>query len=109
MNLTQKQSLLLIGALALICIFLGANLYLKTNDLKELSGDYDQLELSKEQVVFDLEKMRFSYDTLQTENELMLAEIAAQQEKIDGLITKVTNGNWALAKAKRSLKLFALL
>ena len=34
----------------------------------------------------------------------MLAEIAAQQEKIDGLITKVKNGNWALAKAKRSLK-----
>ena len=101
MNLTQKQSLLLIGALALICIFLGANLYLKTNDLKELSGDYDLLELSKEQVVFDLEKMRFSYDTLQTENELMLAEIAAQQEKIDGLITKVKNGNWALAKAKK--------
>ena len=101
MNLTQKQSLLLIGALALICVFLGANLYLKTNDLKELSGDYDQLELSKEQVVFDLEKMRFSYDTLQTENELMLAEIAAQQEKIDGLITKVKNGNWALAKAKK--------
>ncbi len=101
MNLTQKRSLLLIGALALICIFLGANLYLMTNDLKELSGDYDQLELSKEQVVFDLEKMRFSYDTLQTENELMLAEIAAQQEKIDGLITKVKNGNWALAKAKK--------
>ena len=101
MNLTQKQSLLLIGALALICVFLGANLYLKTNDLNELSGDYDQLELSKEQVVFDLEKMRFSYDTLQTENELMLAEIAAQQEKIDGLITKVKNGNWALAKAKK--------
>ena len=101
MNLTQKQSLLLIGALALICIFLGANLYLMTNDLKELSGDYDQLELSKEQVVFDLEKMRFSYDTLQTENELMLAEIAAQQEKIDGLITKVKNGNWALSKAKK--------
>lgn len=101
MNLTQKQSLFLIGALALICVFLGANLYVKTNDLKDLSGDYDQLELSKEQVVFDLEKMRFSYDTLQTENELMLAEIAAQQDKIDGLITKVKNGDWALAKAKK--------
>ena len=101
MNLTQKQSLLLIGALALICVFLGANLYIKTNDLKELSVDYDHLELSKEQVVFDLEKMRFSYDTLQTENELLLAEIAAQQDKIDGLITKVKNGNWALAKAKK--------
>ena len=101
MNLTQKRSLILIGALALICIFLGTNLYLKSNEIKELSGNYDQLALSKEQVIFDLEKMRFSYDTLKTENELMLAEIAAQKDKIDGLITKVKNGNRALAKAKK--------
>ena len=66
-----------------------------------LTGDYDQLELSKEQVVFDLEKMRFSYDTLQTENTMMIAEIAAQRDKVDDLITKVKNGNWALSKAKK--------
>lgn len=101
MNLSEKQSLIAIGSLVVICLFLGGQLYITNNNLGELSGEYDQLELSKEQVVFDLEKMRFSYDTLQTENSMMLAEIAAQRDKIDGLLTKVKNGNWALSKAKK--------
>ena len=45
--------------------------------------------------------MRFSYDTLQTENSMMIAEIAAQRDRIDDLITQVKNGNWALSKAKK--------
>ena len=109
MNLTQKQSLILIGALVVLCAFLGANLYLNNNELKQLTGEYGDLELSKEQVVFDLEKMKFSYDTLETENSMMLAEIAAQQDKIDGLITQVKNGNWALSKSKKRQKLLELL
>ena len=32
---------------------------------------------------------------------MMVAEISAQRDKINGLITKVKNGNWALAKAKK--------
>ncbi len=101
MNLTHKQSLIAIGVLAIICLFLGAKLYVNNQAYDRLTGEYGDLELSKEQVVFDLEKMRFSYDTLQTENTMMVAEIAAQRDKIDGLITKVKNGNWALARAKK--------
>ena len=101
MNLTHKQSLIAISVLAVICLFLGAKLYVSNQAYDRLNGEYGDLELSKEQVVFDLEKMRFSYDTLQTENTMMVAEIAAQRDKIDGLITKVKNGNWALAKAKK--------
>ena len=35
------------------------------------------------------------------ENSMMLAEISAQRDKIDGLITSVKNGNWELGKAKK--------
>lgn len=101
MNLSEKQSLIAIASLVVVSLFLGAKLYITSSNYNELSGDYGQLELDKEQVVFDLEKMRFSYDTLQTENSMMLAEIAAQRDKIDGLLTKVKNGNWALGKAKK--------
>ena len=45
--------------------------------------------------------MRFSYDTLETENSMMVAELAAQQERIDGLLTKVKNGYWEVAKLKK--------
>ena len=101
MNLTQKQSLIAIALLAVVCAFLGAKLYVNNLAYNKLTGEYGQLELSKEQVVFDLEKMRFSYDTLQTESSMMVAEIAAQRDRIDGLITQVKNGNWALSKAKK--------
>ena len=101
MNLTQKQSLIAIAILVVVCAFLGGKLYVNNQAYNKLTGEYGQLELSKEQVVFDLEKMRFSYDTLQTENSMMVAEIAAQRDRIDGLITQVKNGKWALSKAKK--------
>ena len=101
MNLTSKQSLIAIVVLAVICIFLGAQLYIGNKNYDDLTNEYGQLEIDKEQVVFDLEKMRFSYDTLQTENSMMIAEIAAQRDRVDGLLTKVKNGNWALGRAKK--------
>ena len=101
MNLSSKQSIIAIVVLAVICLFLGIQLFVGGEKFKDLSGDYDRLEMDKEQVVFDLEKMRFSYDTLNIENSMMLAEISAQRDKIDGLITSVKNGNWELGKAKK--------
>lgn len=101
MNLSSKQSLIAIVVLAVICLFLGIQLFVGGEKFKELSGDYSRLEMDKEQVVFDLEKLRFSYDTLNIENSMMLAEISAQRDKIDGLITSVKNGNWELGKAKK--------
>ena len=101
MNLTSKQSLIAIVVLAVVCIFLGAQLFLGNKNYDELTNEYGQLEIDKEQVVFDLEKMRFSYDTLQTENSMIIAEIAAQRDRVDELLTKVKNGNWALGRAKK--------
>lgn len=101
MNLSSKQSLIAIVVLAVICLFLGIQLFVGGEKFKDLSGDYSRLEMDKEQVVFDLEKLRFSYDTLNIENSMMLAEISAQRDKIDGLITSVKNGNWELGKAKK--------
>lgn len=101
MTLSSKQSLIAIVVLAVICLFLGIQLFVGGEKFKDLSGDYSRLEMGKEQVVFDLEKLRFSYDTLNIENSMMLAEISAQRDKIDGLITSVKNGNWELGKAKK--------
>lgn len=101
MDQTNNKTKIAIAILALICLFLGAKLYVNNQAYDKLTGEYGTLEVSKEQVVFDLEKMRFSYDTLQTENSMMVAEIAAQRDKVDDLLTKVKNGNWALSKAKK--------
>ena len=100
MNLTSKQSLIVIAVLAVVCIFLGAQLFLGNKNNDDLKNKHSQLEMDKKQVVLDLEKMRFSYDTLQTENSMIIAEIAAQRDRVDELLTKVKNGNWALGRAK---------
>ena len=73
----------------------------QNNVIGGLHSDNAELSLAKDQLVLDLEKMRFSYDTLETENSMMLAELAAQQERIDGLLTKVKNGYWEVARAKK--------
>jgi hypothetical protein len=72
-----------------------------SNNYDTLYGDFGVVTLEKDQVVLDLEKMRFSYDTLKTDNAMMIAEIAAQRDRVDGLLTKVKNGNWSLARAKK--------
>ena len=101
MNLSPKHSLIAIAVLFVICAFLGVKLYVNSNNYDTLHGEHIEMGLEKDQVVLDLEKMRFSYDTLQTDNSMMIAEIAAQRDRIDGLLTKVKNGNWSLSRAKK--------
>ncbi|HBP45044.1 MAG TPA: hypothetical protein DD635_04030 [Flavobacteriales bacterium] len=89
------------AVLAFLCLFLGLQLYQKGITIKSIKGDNATLTLERNQVIFDLEKLRFSYDTLSTENTLMLAEIADQRGRIDRLMTRVKNGNWELGKVKK--------
>lgn len=101
MNLSPKHSLIAIAVLFVICAFLGLKLNVNLNKLDQLKGEYGEVVTDKDLVVFDLEKMRYSYDTLKTDNAMMIAEIAAQRDRVDGLLTKVKNGNWNLARAKK--------
>ena len=89
------------AVLAFLCLFLGLQLYQKSETIDAIEGDKVSLTLERDQVLFDLEKLRFSYDTLSTENALMLAEIADQRGQIDRLMTRVKNGNWELGKVKK--------
>ena len=101
MNLSPKHSLIAIAVLFVLCAFLGVKLYVNSNSYDKLQGEHLEMGLEKDQVVLKIEKMRFSYDTLQTDNSMMIAEIAAQRDRIDGLLTKVKNGNWSLSRAKK--------
>lgn len=42
MNLTQKQSLIAIAVLAIVCAFLGAKLYVNNQAYNKLTGEYGQ-------------------------------------------------------------------
>ncbi len=98
---SQRILVAVSAVLAFICLFLGLQLYQKGETIEAIEGDNATLTLERDQVLFDLEKLRFSYDTLSTENALMLAEIADQRGQIDRLVTRVKNGNWELGKVKK--------
>lgn len=98
---SQRILIAVSAVLAFLCLFLGLQLFQKGETIEAIEGDNAMLTLERDQVLFDLEKLRFSYDTLSTENALMLAEIADQRGHIDRLMTRVKNGNWELGKVKK--------
>lgn len=93
--------LVVIAALALACGFLAYEVVTQNDTIEQVEASNDELELERESLLFDLEKMRFSYDTLKTENTLMINEIADQRAQIDELMTRVKNSNWSLSKARK--------
>ncbi|MFT5981499.1 MAG: hypothetical protein ACI898_002279, partial [Flavobacteriales bacterium] len=59
------------------------------------------LEMERQQLELDLQKMSFSYDTLKTENSYMMAEMAAQRTEIEDLLKKVKDKSWSVSKLKK--------
>ncbi|MDA0945924.1 MAG: hypothetical protein O2791_02655 [Bacteroidetes bacterium] len=100
-EMSQKTWWIVVAILALICVFLGVELLQRGTAIDGLNTQNAALSVEKDQLILDLEKMRFAYDTLETENGMMLAELAAQQDRIDGLLTQVKNGRWELSKAQK--------
>ena len=98
---SQRILIITSAARALACAVLGYQLYERNGDVERGQSDLVAVSLEKEHVLFDLEKLRFSYDTLNTENALIIAEIADQRAQIDGLVQQVRNGNWSLSRAKK--------
>ena len=83
---SQRILIAISAVLAFICLFLGLQLYQKAKPSKPSKGTTLTWSVT---VLFDLEKLRSGYDTLSTENALMLAEIADQRGQIDQLVTRV--------------------
>ena len=98
---TQRILIVVSSVLALVCAVLVYQIVQKNTAIATGVENQERLTLERNQLAFDLEKMRFSYDTLQVENGLMLAEIQDQRAKVDDLMKRVRNQNWSLAKAKK--------
>ena len=93
--------LVIIAVLALTVGYLGYQVSQQGETIETQTGQIETGNLERESLELDLQKLRFSYDTLQTENSLMMAEMAAQRSEIDGLIQKVRNRNYSVSKLKK--------
>ena len=93
--------LLIIAFLALTAGYLGYRVSQQGDMIEVQTGQIAEGNLEREALELDLQKLRFSYDTLQTENSLMMAEMSAQRSEIEGLIKKVRDRNYSVSKLKK--------
>ena len=93
--------LLIIAVLALTAGYLGYQVFKQGDMIEVQTGQIAEGNLEREALELDLQKLRFSYDTLQTENSLMMAEMSAQRSEIEGLIKKVRDRNYSVSKLKK--------
>ena len=93
--------LLIIAVLALTAGYLGYQVSQQGDTIETQTGQIAEGNLEREALELDLQKLRFSYDTLQTENSLMMAEMSAQRSEIEGLIKKVRDRNYSVSKLKK--------
>ncbi|MCH2199413.1 MAG: hypothetical protein MK081_11595 [Flavobacteriales bacterium] len=99
--MNNKVYLGIIAALLLAIAYLGYGLSKKSDEIQVKTEENEQLEFDRDALQLDLEKMRFSYDTLATENSLLMAEMADQRSQIDELLKKVKDKNWSISKLKK--------
>ncbi len=101
-SMEQRSTyLIIIAALVLTAGYLGYQVSEQGATIDNQSGEIMSGNLEREAMELDLQRLRFSYDTLQTENSLMMAEMSAQRSEIEGLIKKVRDRNYSVSKLKK--------
>lgn len=93
--------LIIIAVLACTAGYLGFKVSQQGTTIEIQTEEISTGELERQALELDLQKLRFSYDTLQTENALMMAEMSAQRSEIDGLMQKVRDRNYSVSKLKK--------
>lgn len=99
--MNNKGYLAIIVVLLLACAYMGYNLSQKGETIVTITEEKEELEIDRRELELDLQKLRFSYDTLQTENTVLMAEMADQRMQIDDLLKKVKDRNYSVSKLKK--------
>lgn len=99
--MNNKRYIAIIVALLLVCGFLAYNLSERGETITAITEERDDIEIDRRELELDLQKMRFSYDTLATENSVLMAEMADQRMQIDDLLKKVKDRNYSVSKLKK--------
>jgi len=99
--MNNKLYIGVIAALAAITIFLGYKVYTQKETIVYVNEQNQIITDERDKITLDLEMMKMSYDTLQTDNEEMKMRIAEQTSEIEGLIKKAKNKDYDISKLKK--------
>jgi hypothetical protein len=99
--MNQRFLIVIIVLLSALSAYLGwqvsqkkETIIVQTETIKEGVDEREQLQLK-------LEQMMLGYDTLKTDNSMLMAEIDAQKMEIEDLLKKVKDKNWEISKLKK--------
>jgi hypothetical protein len=99
--MNNKVYLAVIGILIIICAALFYKVSQKSGTIEKQEGTIEETQLERDRLEVDLERVLISYDTLNTENATLIAEMAAQRAMVEDLLRQVKNKNWSIAKLKK--------
>ena len=99
--MNNKVYIGLIVLLGLLCAYLGYKVSSKQTEIVKKITEVEDITADRERVQLELEKMKFSYDTLRTDNEQLSAEMFAQKEQIESLLKRVKNTDYDLYKIRK--------
>lgn len=97
----QRILIAVVAVLVIVCGVLAYKLTQKTDVIEVIEEEKVALTDERDELLKDLEALQFSYDTLKTENEVMIAEIADQRDQIEKLMKRVRGNKGSLSKAKK--------
>lgn len=93
--------LVAIGALAIAVAILGYKLTQSSDTVEVQQEQISNLDLERNNLVQELEIMALRYDTMETDNMVLRAELASQIEMVSDLQGKLKNSNYSLSKARK--------
>lgn len=99
--MNQRLYIIVIVLLLLVCGYLGYKLSQKQDVIVQQVETIENVEESRDQLQMELEELMMSYDTLQTDNSMLQAELDAQKMEIEDLLKKVKNSNYSVSKLRK--------
>lgn len=90
-----------IGILAVVVAVLGYKLSQKTDVVELQTTQISELDLERNNLMQELEIMQLRYDTMETDNAVLRAELSGQMEALEDLRGKLKDRNYSLSKARK--------
>ena len=84
-----------------LCLFLLWENYEKRSQINRQDSTITELSDDRSELELELEEMLGEYQTLETDNEDLRAEMELEKAKVEELLTKVKNGNWEVHGLKK--------
>ena len=100
-NKTNRLLFITNIVLLALCLFLLWENYEKRGQINRQDSTITDLSDDRSTLQLELEQMLGEYQTLETDNEDLRAEMELEKAKVEELLTKVKNGNWEVHHLKK--------